>query len=225
MLKNVQLLWGRTLTYIQYKQSCAQILLFATVMHLLFIFFICKYFMNALLFLIHYKLSLFLVMYHTSGRVGLGSSIESSTFDNSAVTIRTIFPETWIWDLAEVGYVKHYQCSCHQLKTLIHLFRCPGQIPGCFAYFKSNFVLFNVLFKTGKIVLFQTFIQWIKIISNYTLSVSWHTKHKWCRSFASHKFCLFTKSSWLLDLDHYEKLLSCSNWPNKQTNSERVWLG
>ncbi|XP_001923676.3 alpha-2-macroglobulin [Danio rerio] len=44
-----------------------------------------------------------IVMYHTSGRVGLGSSIESSTFDNSAVTIRTIFPETWIWDLAEVG--------------------------------------------------------------------------------------------------------------------------
>ncbi|XP_056329994.1 alpha-2-macroglobulin-like [Danio aesculapii] len=44
-----------------------------------------------------------IVMYDTSGRVGMGSSIESSTIDNPAVTIRTVFPETWIWDLAEVG--------------------------------------------------------------------------------------------------------------------------
>jgi len=29
------------------------------------------------------------------------------TTDSPAVTIRTVFPETWIWELAEVGYLKH----------------------------------------------------------------------------------------------------------------------
>ncbi len=37
-----------------------------------------------------------------------GAGVESSSFD---VTIRTYFPETWIWQLAQVGLVKHFSCS------------------------------------------------------------------------------------------------------------------
>lgn len=33
-----------------------------------------------------------------------GESSSSSSFD---VTVRTYFPETWIWQLAQVGLVKH----------------------------------------------------------------------------------------------------------------------
>lgn len=33
----------------------------------------------------------------------------TSSRDSPAVTIRTVFPETWIWELAEVGSVKHNQ--------------------------------------------------------------------------------------------------------------------
>lgn len=36
-----------------------------------------------------------------------GAGVESS----SDVTVRTYFPETWIWQLAQVGLVKHHSCS------------------------------------------------------------------------------------------------------------------
>lgn len=35
---------------------------------------------------------------------GAGLAEVNSAFE---VTVRTVFPETWIWQLAEVGYVNH----------------------------------------------------------------------------------------------------------------------
>uniref|UniRef100_A0A8C2E886 Alpha-2-macroglobulin-like n=1 Tax=Cyprinus carpio TaxID=7962 RepID=A0A8C2E886_CYPCA len=37
--------------------------------------------------------------------------------DSPAVTIRTVFPETWIWELAEVGSVKHNQLTAFVLRS------------------------------------------------------------------------------------------------------------
>ncbi len=39
----------------------------------------------------------------------VGADFDTSSRDSPAVTIRTVFPETWIWELAEVGSVKHNQ--------------------------------------------------------------------------------------------------------------------
>uniref|UniRef100_A0A8C2ECD9 Alpha-2-macroglobulin-like n=1 Tax=Cyprinus carpio TaxID=7962 RepID=A0A8C2ECD9_CYPCA len=41
----------------------------------------------------------------------------TSSRDSPAVTIRTVFPETWIWELAEVGSVKHNQLTAFVLRS------------------------------------------------------------------------------------------------------------
>lgn len=41
---------------------------------------------------------------YPAGPVAFARGESSSSFD---VTIRTYFPETWIWQLAQVGLVKH----------------------------------------------------------------------------------------------------------------------
>jgi len=40
---------------------------------------------------------------------GMAPEVASVGGDTSSsdVTVRTYFPETWIWQLAQVGYVKH----------------------------------------------------------------------------------------------------------------------
>uniref|UniRef100_A0A8C2EB41 Alpha-2-macroglobulin-like n=1 Tax=Cyprinus carpio TaxID=7962 RepID=A0A8C2EB41_CYPCA len=42
----------------------------------------------------------------------------TSSRDSPAVTIRTVFPETWIWELAEVGSVKHNHCFFSVLNVI-----------------------------------------------------------------------------------------------------------
>ena len=43
------------------------------------------------------------------------------TPDSPAVTIRTVFPETWIWELAEVGYLKHNQNIYHHIYLITYI--------------------------------------------------------------------------------------------------------